>query len=198
MKKIKLFGDLASFDTDWQLHVKAPGEALRAIEANRPGFLIACNQGDYVAVLFDENNHDLIRQVTLDNANAAWSDEVLMIIPKAGGNIDPASIALLIGYSSAFAAGGITAVTVGVTILTMVVNIGLALTLTALANVITGSKQSVAASNTESYQNKPSFISNGPVNLLRSGNPYPILVGHVQDAGSIVLSSNYWVEDIAP
>ena len=198
MKKIKLFGDLAQFDTDWQLHVKTPSEALRAIEANRPGFLNACNDGDYVAMLFDINEPDLIRQVTLDNATSPWGDETLLIIPRAGGEIPAAGIAALIGYSSAFAAGGITAVTIGVTVLTIAVNIGLSLAITALANIITGSKQAVNAGKTESYESHPSFISNGPVNLLRAGNPYPLLVGHVQDAGSIVLSSNYWVEDIAP
>ncbi len=194
MKKIKLFGDLASFDTDWQLHVKTPSEALRAIEANRPGFLMACNQGDYVALLVDENNPELTRQVTLENADTAWGNEVLMIIPRVGGDVLPALLIPLfagIGFTAAAAA-------IAANIAAMVLTMALSMAVSAIANVITGSKQSVAAGNTESYQNKPSFISNGPVNLLRAGNPYPILVGHVQDAGSIVLSSNYWVEDIAP
>ena len=193
MKKIKLFGDLAHFDTDWQLHVKTPGEALRAIEANRPGFLIACNEGDYIALLVDENNPELTRQVTMDNANTAWGNEVLMIIPRAGGDVDPISLtALFVGIGFTASAAAIAA-----PIAAMVLTMALSLAVSAIANVITGSKQAVAAAQTESYQNKPSFISNGPVNLLRAGSPYPILVGHVQDAGSIVLSSNYWVEDIA-
>ena len=194
MKKIKLFGDLAQFDTDWQLHVKTPSEALRAIEANRPGFLNACNDGDYVAMLFDELNPEASRQVTLDNAIAPWGDELLMILPRAGGEVPAALLVPLftsIGFTAAAAA-------IAAPIAAMVLSMALSMAVTAIANVITGSKQSVNAGKTESYESRPSFISNGPVNLLRAGNPYPLLVGHVQDAGSIVLSSNYWVEDIAP
>ncbi|UOA08319.1 hypothetical protein [Methylobacter sp. S3L5C] len=193
MKKIKLFGDLTAFKADWELHVKTPSEALRAIEANRPGFLIACNQGDYVALLVDETDPENTRQVTLDNAVTAWGDETLMILPSAGGN-EPISLTAMfmaIGFTASAAA-------IAVPIATIVLTMAISLTVSAIASVITGSGgKSMSAGETESYQNSPSFVSNGAVNLLRAGNPYPLLVGHVQDAGSIVLSSNYWVEDIA-
>ncbi len=193
MKKIKLFGDLALFDADWQLYVKTPSEALRAIEANRPGFLVACNEGDYVVLLADEINPENTRQVTLDNAITAWGDETLMIIPRAGGDepISMTAMFMAIGFTASAAA-------IAVPIATIVLTMAISMAVSAIANIITGSGgQSVSAGSTESYQNSPSFVSNGAVNLLRAGNPYPLLVGHVQDAGSIVLSSNYWVEDIA-
>jgi predicted phage tail protein len=188
MKKIKLYGDLQAFRADWELEVLTPAEALRAIEANRPGFLQACDQGDYIAILVDLDNHDLTRQVNLDNNTAPWADEVLMILPRAGGDVVAAA---LIPYLAAFGAYAATVATV----LAVVINIGISMAISALANLITGKKQSATAASTENYQSRPSFISNGAVNVVRAGNPYPIIAGNFL-CGSIVLSSQIHVKDI--
>jgi predicted phage tail protein len=190
MKKIKLFGDLRAFKAEWELDVKTPNEALRAIEANRPGFLKAADAGEYVAILVDAANPDLTRQVTLDNNFAPWADEVLMIVPIASGDVQAAMIPAIMtawaGAASGFVAGAIA----------MVINIGISLAISALANMITGKKQSVSARDMESYESKPSFVSNGPVNVVRAGHPYPIIAGRFPDCGSIVLSSQIHVKDI--
>lgn len=192
MKHIKLFGDLQTFKADWELDVKTPGEALRAIDANRPGFLKAADAGDYIAILLDQNNPELIRQVTLENTSAPWSDEILMIVPRAGGDIPAAAIVPLF---TAVGITGMTATSFAVVAVTAIINIGLSMAVSALANLITGPKQSVSAANTESYESKPSFISNGPVNVVRAGHPYPIIAGEFL-CGSIVLSSQIHVKDI--
>lgn len=191
MKKIKLFGDLQAFKAEWELNVKTPNEALRAIEANRPGFLKAADAGEYVAVLMDANNPDMTRQVTLDNNFAPWADEILCIIPRAGGEIPAAAVV------AAWGAVGVatTATSFLVAATLMVINIGISLAISALANMITGKKPAVGARDTESYENKPSFISNGPVNVVRAGHPYPIIAGRFL-CGSIVLSSQIHVQDI--
>jgi predicted phage tail protein len=189
MKKVRLFGNLQAFKAEWDLDVKTPNEALRAIEANRPGFLQAADAGEYVAVLVDIDNPDLTRQVTLDNNFAPWADEVLCIIPRAGGDIPAAAVV------AAFSAIGVTVGTVTATVIAVVINIGISLAVSALANMITGQKQSVSARDTETYESKPSFISNGPVNVVRAGHPYPIIAGRFL-CGSIVLSSQVHVKDI--
>lgn len=190
MKKIKLFGDLQAFKADWELDVKTPNEALRAIEANRPGFLKAADAGEYVAILIDTDNPDNTRQVTLDNNFAPWADEVLMIVPRASGDVQAAMIPAIMtawaGAASGFVAGAIA----------MAINIGISLAVSALANMVTGNKPSVSARDTERYESKPSFISNGPVNVVRAGHPYPIIAGHFPDCGSILLSSQIHVQDI--
>jgi predicted phage tail protein len=191
MKTIKLFGDLQTFQPEWQLDVKTPGEAMRAIEANRPGFLQSADSGDYVAFLFDGQNPELIRQVTLDNASAPWGSEILIIIPRAGGDLPATAIV------SAFGALGVTLAADGIAAIaiTAIVNIGLSMAFSAIANLITGNKQAVNPVNTESYESKPSFISNGPVNVINAGHPYPIVAGDFL-CGSIVLSSRIHVQDI--
>ena len=186
MKTIKLFGDLQQFKAEWLLDVQTPAEALRAIDANRPGFLQAADQGDYVAMLVSEDDPSLNRQVTLQNNTDAWGNEVLMIVPRVGGDVTAAMIAPYIGVAAeSFYAVAAAAV----------INIALSMAVTAIANVITGSKSNAAAGSLENYKSRPSFISNGPVNVTKSGNCYPILVGRVHDAGSILLSVDYSVVD---
>jgi len=194
LKKIKLFGDLQAFKAEWELNVKTPNEALRAIEANRPGFLKAADAGEYVVILVDEVNPDNTRQVTLDNNFTPWADEVLFVIPRAAGEIgiEVSVIASYAAMAAQYAAQAWAAIgPIGQALVMMGVSIGVS----ALANVITGQKQSVGARDTESYENKPSFISNGPVNVVRAGHPYPIIAGRFL-CGSIVLSSQIHVQDI--
>jgi Bacteriophage lambda tail assembly protein I. len=90
MKIIKLLGDLQAFREEWELDVRTPGEALRAIEANRPGFLSACDAGDYAVILVDQINPDFSRQITLVEAELPWADELLVVVPRAGGDIPAA------------------------------------------------------------------------------------------------------------
>lgn len=192
MKKVKLFGDLQAFRADWDLDVKTPSEALRAIDANRDGFLRAADAGDYVAILVDMNNPEMTRQVTMDNNSAPWGNEVLFVVPRVSGDIvAPAVVA------SAFTAMGtaMAATSFAAVAIAAIINIGLSIAFSALANVITGHKQSVNAPDTEKYDSKPSFISNGPVNVVRAGHPYPIIAGRFL-CGSIVLSSQVHVKDI--
>jgi len=188
MKTVKLFGDLQAFKADWELEVTTPGEALRAIDANRPGFLQAADAGDYIVLLVDKDNTDLIRQVTIELSSAPWGDEILWVIPRIGGEVQAAMLIPYLawaGYAAEFIAN----------VAAIIINIGISLATSAIANVITGNKKSVRAGETEHYESKPSFISNGPVNVVRAGHPYPIIAGRFL-CGSIVLSSQVHVKDI--
>lgn len=190
MKTIRLFGDLEQFKPVWTLDVKTPAEALRAIDVQRDGFLAACDAGQYVAVLVKADQPELSRQVVNDNAHDPWGDEELWILPVVGGEIMAPMVV------AAFAAMGTTIGTLAATVIASVINIGLSLAFSAVSNMITSKKKNTTATQQERPENKPSFIADGPVNLTVAGHPHPILVGHVQDCGSMVLSSNYWVEDI--
>lgn len=184
MKKIKLFGDLQSFKPEWELDVATPGEALRAIDANRPGFLAAADSGEYVALLIDEHNPDLVRQVTLSNACTPWANETLVIIPRIGGDIPIVFVAMAL----AVAETSMVAI-----IATAVINIAISLAISAIANAITGSKSSKNAGDTEKPESKPSYIADGPVNVSRAGHPYPMAFGTVL-CGTMVLSSRIVVK----
>ncbi|WP_426994443.1 hypothetical protein [Methylomonas sp. CM2] len=188
LKTIRLFGDLEQFKPVWTLDVATPAEALRAIAVQRTGFLAACDAGEYVAVLYNAADPAASRQVLNDSACDPWADEELWVMPVVGGELPVAFVA------AAFSAIGVTAA--NFTLITMVVNTALSLAISAVANMITGKKANRSPASLERPESKPSYISNGAVNVTAAGHPYPILVGRVRDAGSIVLSSNYWVEDL--
>jgi predicted phage tail protein len=188
MKTIKLFGDLEIFKSVWVLDVVTPSEALRAISVQREGFLTACDEGKYIAVLVDpENPETSARQVVLTNALMPWGEEELWVLPTLSGE---GGLVVAAVFGAAFAA-----TTAGIVVAT-VINIALAIAISAIANLITGKKQKTTATNQEAPNNKPSFISDGPVNLTQAGHTHPIIAGHSRHTGSLVLSSNYWVEDL--
>ncbi|WP_427501392.1 hypothetical protein ACQE3E_06735 [Methylomonas sp. MED-D] len=188
MKTIHLLGDLATFKPTWTLDVRTPAEALRAIAVQRPGFLAACDAGDYVALLVDPDDAAKSRQVTDVNAADPWGDEILMVVPRVGGELPVAAVAAVVST--------VTGITVAnFTLIAAVVNMALSIGISALANVLTGPKTKASGRDLESYQNKPSYIANGAVNVVRAGNPYPLPVGRFR-CGTVVLSSNVYVEDI--
>ncbi|WP_426994031.1 hypothetical protein [Methylomonas sp. CM2] len=189
MKTIRLFGDIQRHKAEWRLDVKTVSEALRAIDVQRDGFLAECDAGRYVALLIDLDDNQMSRAVTTETAYHPWAHEELWILPTVGGELPVPVIA------AAFVA--ITGVTVAnFTLIATLVNTALSMAFSAVANVITAKKQNVTASQQERPEAKPSFIADGVVNLTAAGHAHPILFGEVRDCGCMILSSDYWVEDI--
>jgi predicted phage tail protein len=198
MKEIRLLGDLQAFKSEWSLDVSSVAEALRAINANRPGFLHAADAGDYVLLLMDRENPDLCRQVTADNALYPWADEVLFVVPRVGGD-EPFSATAIMGAS--IAVTGTIVMSAGVaammaTALNLLVSIALSMAVSMVASLISGTNDGMKASEAEPYENKPSYLFNGVVNTTRQGHRMPLLYGGPLLVGSMVLSSQIHVKDI--
>jgi len=167
------------------LEVDTASEALRAINANRPGFLAEADAGGYVAILIDESNPDAARQVTNECGLDAWGDEVLYVVPKVEGE-GGAIVALILGPAFAgTTAGGIVA---------MVINVAISIAVSAIASLIAGTPDGSGAN--EAPENKPSYIFNGVVNTNRQGGRIPVLYGGPLLVGSMVLSSRVNTKDI--
>ncbi|BBL59566.1 tail assembly protein [Methylomonas koyamae] len=190
MKTIRLFGELQKYKAEWRLDVKTPAEALRAIDVQRDGFLSECDAGNYAAILIDKNNTELCRRLDPQNANDPWADEELWIMPVASGEIMAPMVV------AAFATVGIAVGEVAAMMIAGLLNIAISMAFTAVANMLTSKKRNTTAPQQERPDSKPSFIADGVVNLTAAGHPHPILVGDVPDVGCIILSSDYWVEDV--
>ena len=199
MKQIRLLGDLQAFKSEWSLDVSSVAEALRAINANRPGFLHAADAGDYVLLLMDRENPDLCRQVTADNALYPWADEVLFVVPRVGGDE-------FFSISSAIWATVMTALTqLGVSAglaaflaeaAVLLVQVAISMAISMVASLISGTNDGMSASDSEPYESKPSYLFNGVVNTTRQGHRMPLLYGGPLLVGSMVLSSQIHVKDI--
>lgn len=204
MKQIRLLGDLQAFKPEWALDVSTVAEALRAINANRPGFLQAADAGDYVLLLADFQNHDNCRQVTADNALYPWADEVLYVVPRVAGD-EPFSatsiMAASISATSGFVAGGTILMSAAVagmmaSTLNALIMMAISMAVSMVASLISGTNNGVKASEAEPYENKPSYLFNGVVNTTRQGHRMPLLYGGPLLVGSMVLSSQIHVKDI--
>lgn len=191
MKTIKLFGDLEKFKKEWLLDVTTPGEALRAIEANRPGFIEATKNGEYAVVLVDYNNTDLIRQVTLETCSLPWHTEELWVVPVVQGEIVAAGAAIVIAGVSIGVGSAVAAV-----VLAIVLNLALSIAISMLTTLISGSTDAMSASQQEIPESRPSYLVNGAVNTSRQGHRIPLLYGGPLLVGSMVLASDIHVKDI--
>ncbi|WFP48504.1 hypothetical protein PL263_10305 [Methylomonas sp. EFPC3] len=196
MKTVRLFGDLERYKAEWRLDVKTPAEALRAIDVQRDGFLAECDAGNYVAILVDPISQENCRPISTDTANGPWANEELWILPVIQGEVfAPVIWAAVVSAATSLGAGAGLAVFLG-EMAVAIVNIGISMAFSAVATLMTSKKRNTSAPMQERPDNKPSFIADGVVNLTAAGHPHPILVGDVPDVGCIVLSSDYWVEDL--
>lgn len=190
MKTIKLYGDLQRFKQEWSLNVKTVAESMRAIEANRPGFIGYADQGDYVLVLVDHDNPNASRQVTQNTALEAWAHEELWVIPRVSGNTGVETV-IAIGATAGVAIGATTAA-----VIAGLINIAIAVAISVIAKVISGTNSGVRPEETEPYESKPSYLMNGVVNTTRQGHRIPLLYGGPLLVGSMVLSADIHTKDI--
>lgn len=193
MKTIKLFGDLQAFKAEWSLNVQTVAEAMRAINANRPGFLQAADAGDYVLIMLDEDNTDLIRPVTMENALDPWGNETLLVVPRISGET---GIEIGAAVAAAVGATGIAATAIAVAV-NVVVAMALSVAVSMVASLLSNTNDGMRVDNSEPYESKPSYLFNGAVNTTRQGHRIPLLYGGPMLVGSMVLSADINVSDTA-
>ncbi len=196
MKKIKLFGNIADeYKAEWLLDVATPAEALRAINANRPGFLAECDAGDYVAVLVDESDpENTARQVTDENGLKGWAGETLFVVPRMSGDV-AGVVAGVLGITVASSVSAVIAATVLIAVINTIIAVAISIAISAIAALIAGTPDGFGANETEAPENKPSYLFNGVVNTAKQGHRVPVLYGQML-VGSMVLSSRINTKDL--
>lgn len=188
MKTIRLFGDLERFKPEWNLEVKTVSEAIRAIEANRNGFTQAIDSGDYALALINKHDIKLSRGVTDADLLAPWSDEELWVIPRVGGEFP----ALIIAPLMAMGATAATAMAVSSFVMSTILSMAISMVVSLISNTSSGT----SVAETEPFESKPSYLSNGVINTTRQGHRIPILYGGPMLVGSMNLSVDIHVKDI--
>jgi predicted phage tail protein len=193
MKTVVLHGELAErFGAEWKLDVRSPAEALRAINANRPGLL---------AHLAQSHERGVAYQVLLDKEAVSegrladpFGREVLHIVPvisgaKTGAGQIIAGIALIVasyyipGASSVLFSAGGTAITAG----GIMVNIGIGLIINGTAQMIMGAPKPPQAGDPQSEL--PGYFFSGPQNVSGEDSPIPVGYGRAL-VGSVVASAS--------
>ena len=199
---MRLHGELGNrFGNEFKLQVVSPGEALRALASQLPGFmayLIECAEaGQKWTVLANDD------PLTVQELNMGRSAEVIYsFVPEiqgAGGdNALLAGVALVaIGLATGgagFAAWDVAA-KAGLASLASygALQIGGLLVLGGVAQMLVDTPSTGAPQ--EQPENAPSYLYNGPVNTVQQGQPVPLLYGEMI-VGSAVVSAGIYSDRI--
>lgn len=195
MKQVILYGHLAKrFGRHHQFDVRTPAEAVRALQANFPGFkehVLRHNEpGYHVRVGKDYRDEDGLQYPV---------DGVIKIVPAVTGA--KGATAIILGaaliIAAPYAAGWLLANTAMVGLATAVATyaplVGMSLLLGGVSGLIAKPPK---ATSVDRPENKASFSFDGPVNTVAQGNAIPVCYGRLI-VGSQVVSASLETGDIA-
>lgn len=196
MMTILLYGALGrQFGKIHRFAVRSPGEAIRALSVNFPGFRQALIDGGAYRVL--RGGHAALG---VDDLRAPQSArESLRIVPVVQGArglgqlILGAALFMAIGPVGEFMAFNMEA---GAAMTSFVTGgmkaIGVSLMLSGVSSMLFSP---VKTQSTERPENQPSYAFDGPVNTSTQGNPVPVCYGRAV-VGSQVISAGLSVDPL--
>ena len=178
LKTIKLYGHLGKkFGKTFQLAVVTPAEAVRALSTNLKGFKEYLKQHNFHIFLdkmdigFEElgsiTTVDTIKIVPVTVGSGGFFKVVIGIALMAVGGFDPSSTWFSIGAS---------------------------MVLSGISEILFAPPRNKNTS-TERPENTPSYIFNGPVNTVGSGNAVSLCYGKLR-VGSQVISAGLTSREI--
>jgi predicted phage tail protein len=190
---IHLYGHLAKkYPKINKIKVRSVSEAVRAMDANFPGFRHSIQR---------DRNYRVVRGDSLENGKDLCADEVMMkfsedtwhILPLpmgAGGN----GLYQVIGGAVLIVAGAVlTAYGQGAYGIPMM-KLGAAIALSGIAQMLTPSPNVSDYTQREQDQ-RPSYIFNGPQNTVEPGLTIPVAYGETF-IGSIFISGGVKIRDM--
>lgn len=195
MTTILLYGEMADkFGEKWELAVSSVGEAIRAMEANRPGIFAYLEESEERGIDFKVtvNGED---QSTFDEVKMARTIKTLSISPIVRGQ-KSGVVKIIIGVvliAAAIFVPGMGIAVFGIQGLTwgaVVASVGISMVIGGVAQLITGTPKAKTADQT-----KDSSIFGGPENTVAQGGPVPLVYGGPIIVGSQVISAGISSED---
>jgi predicted phage tail protein len=178
MKHVTLYGELGRrFGKHWRLDVASPEEALRAINANRPGFyeyILDCERKGQRFKVFvgrDElkDSSDLLLPCS--------GREFIRIVPVVQGG------------------GGAASIIIGAILFPFAPTLGANLMLSGFASLLVDVPETRRMDQSQDPQNRPSYVFNGPEQVIAQGGCVPVTYGLIE-VGSTVISAGIYTTDI--
>ncbi len=204
MRNVYLYGHLRkSFGHKFRLNVATPGEAIRLLNVNFPGFEKALRKGWYKLIVGDRaKGGDVwgLDEIEMKLGRADFHLVPVVAGAKRGGVLKAILGVALVGAAIFFSGGTLAAPLAGmgaalpglggmVTFGNMA-SLGLATALMGVSQMISPQTKSTTGTKSED-----SFALSGPTNISEQGFPVPVLIGEII-AGGIPISSGFDVEDI--
>ena len=192
MKEIRLYGHLKKYGNSYNLDVKTPAEAVRALCAIIPGFqshVLKNNEPGY-KVFFGGGSVDG------ENIHFPRSNEVIRIVPVvagAGKGIGKILFGVaLIGLSFVLPTS-VALFGKAINLANMAASTGFSLVLGGVAGLLFAPRSDKGPQ--EKPDARPSFIFDGAVNTVREGAPVPVGYGRLR-VGGMIISQGLSVADV--
>lgn len=195
MNTIHFYGKLAEkFGSSFELEVKTPAEAIRAL----------CLRAEGLAHYFQSGNWRVVRgpapetgiELEESGLHLTLGDRALHVIPAvsgAGGGGGGGAGKILVGavmVAAAFFTAG-TALAAWGALQTGLAVVGVAMIAAGSASL---SAQVPGSTKPQDKRDEQSFLFDGPVNVNRQGTPVPLVYGEII-TGSVTISAGISVED---
>lgn len=195
MRSVQLAGELGRrFGRRHRLNVASVAEAIRALCANFPGF---------DRYLVESGEHGVGYRVLIGGTAIERDEEVCFPVGQGDVRLVPVIAgskrgigAILMGaalIALSFATGGAAAGTFLAYVSTAAGNIGFAMALSGVAQLLSPSPKFPGPN--ERPEEEPSYLFDGPVNTVNQGQPVPVCYGEMT-CGSAVISGGIVVEEI--
>lgn len=201
--EVRLHGHLAErFGRSFEIAVRSPAEALRALSANLPGFSPAFHEAPFYSVLVNGE------AIAFEEIACHRGKAVIDFVPSPGGGKSEVGSVLLFAaamFVTAGLAGGMAAGAGLFSFSTLgfaggawgilgagLFNVGMAALFMGIA--MATADNSKDANDAESDPSRPSRLFNGAVNTTANGRPVPLCYGEL-GVGSHVISGGFYTED---
>lgn len=179
------------FGKSWELAVSSPAEALRLIEANRPGLRawVVANKAKYdayrIVCVFDSGREEVLDDDTFPiHHGQLKSIRFTPVVSGASGGIGKIVVGALL-IAASFVAPAL--------ISPFLFNLGAAMILGGVIEALSPRPKVQDGNGTDIS----SYYFDGPVNTDRQGAPVPLIYGRVM-AGSHPISASINVDEVAP
>lgn len=200
MQTVKLYGELAQrFGPEHSFAIGSPAEAIRALEANYPGFshhmIESGERGVGYRVIVDE----MPLAQAGDLALPCSAKQPIKIVPVLHGGKSK-FLGILLGaalIAAAFFVPQVTLFTIGtgasattITLGGVLFNIGTSLLLSGVSAALTKAPKAGKVGTQQ-----PNYLFDGPLNTTGQGNPVPVGYGQAI-VGSQVISAGLYAKEV--
>lgn len=188
MRKIYLHGHLAQFGDEFEMEVSTAAEALRALNANFPGFLKLLEKGSYHVVRGDPDDgygldEEEVREFKLGQADLHFIPVIEGAKSGNSGGILKTILGVVLIGVAVFMSGGALGAALGTGMLSGVTWGNVAMIGLGLA--VAGASQLLTPQDKTDDKNE-SYSLSGPVNTYNQGSPIPVIYGQVITGGHVI------------
>lgn len=192
LKTIHLHGALKQFSEEpIPLDVHDVKDIVSAFKSRFNGFNQFLHEHPEMAIVLTDKDSKNPRVIEAEFVNAPFvnCEEIHMFTPAEGAGTE-----LVASFASWLASYGVNA-TIAYVVAFVVVNVAIALAVSAVTSML--APQTTDDGTSERPASRPSFLYNGPENVVNQGYQVPIVYGTAM-TGSVVVSSGIRVEQLPP